>query len=136
VITFLLLTTCLVPGRERALRISFVLLGAGVSATTLLKFINNSYELASQFNGPRYSYIPQLMLLWIAVSMCFTRYIPIAAAWLFVFIITYPTNFFQRHRDDKQWSSYTADIGMRPVTIPIYPNGWFVTVPMQKPVAR
>ena len=131
-ISFVLLSVCLIPARGRPLRLSCLLLGIGVLAATVLKFINLSHAFDYEQNGQRYNYIPDLMLLWIAVSMCFTRFMPIAAVWLLIFTLTYPSTSFQRQRNDEHWSSYSAQIGVRPVTIPIDPKGWSVTVPCLK----
>lgn len=131
-LSIILLSVCLIPARERPLRLSFLFLGIAVLAATVLKFMNRSHAFDLENNGQRYNYIPETLLLWIAVSMCFTKLMPIAAIWILIFTLTYPSTSFQRLRNDEQWSSYSAQIGVRPVTIPINPKGWSVTVPCLK----
>ena len=120
--------------KQRLPRIGLLILAAAIFWTTFIKFLNMGWATAFDVpeNGARYFYLPQLVLLWCALSLCFSGAIGafVGAIWLAVASLFYPHAFFKKAPlIDQHWNRFAPEIGKRTVIIPINPNGWSITVP-------
>jgi len=116
--------TALVP---YCVGVQFILLLA-----VMLKFKASPLDLFMFENGPRYFYIPFVLLAWALIAL-----IGSAAAWvryatraaLFLAVVSSLTSHFQGAPFvDYQWSYRCQSIGVKDVVIPLNPNGWKMTV--------
>ncbi|MGA8612463.1 MAG: hypothetical protein WB760_12215 [Xanthobacteraceae bacterium] len=116
----------------RWVRLCLLYLASAIIISAALKFRQDSYAFDSPEDGPRYFYIPQLVIVWCAISLCFSRRagIIVGIAALVTLALTYPHEFFKRPQlPDELWAEHVKNIGKMLVVIPVNPPGWSVTVP-------
>jgi hypothetical protein len=120
----------------RRLRLGILFLAAAVVITTIGKFRYYSHAFDTPYNGPRYFFIPQLALIWCAISLWFSGNFPklITTAALAVFLSLYPADYFWRTAlPDQHWATYAEQVGKLDLVVPINPAGWSMNVPAKRP---
>lgn len=95
---------------------------------TFYKFISNPEILTIPSNGPRYFYIPYLMLTWSLIAWQ-GKY----AQWkniflLLILISSFKNEFRSQAFIDYNWQSYSDRIDQENLAIPINPEGWSIDV--------
>ena len=116
----------------RWVRLWLLYLGGAILVSAAFKFRQDAYAFDLPENGPRYFYIPQLVVVWCAISLCFSRIAGTAVgiAALVTLALSYPQEFFKRPKlPDEHWAEHVENIGKMLVVIPVNPPGWSVTVP-------
>jgi peptidoglycan/LPS O-acetylase OafA/YrhL len=116
----------------RWVRLCLLYLAGAIIISAAFKFRQDSHAFDFPADGPRYFYVPQLVLVWCAISLCFSRSAGIisGAAALVTLALTYPHEFFSRPQlPDEHWAEHVKNIGKMLVVIPVNPPGWSVTVP-------
>ena len=110
----------------------FIFFFIGINLTFILatfyRFIGNPELLIIPSNGPRYFYIPYLMLTWSFIAWQ-GKY----ASWKSIFLIlilisSFNNKFNSKALTDYNWQSYSDRIGRENLSIPINPEGWIVNL--------
>ena len=130
-----LIIASLVVVEGRLFRIGILLFALVVIIGTIAKFRYYPHAFDSPYAGQRYFYIPQLVLLWCAISLCFSGSHPrlIAIAALVIFFSLYRAEYFWKSPlPDQHWATYAEHIGKQDLTVPVNP-GWSMRVPANPP---
>jgi hypothetical protein len=126
--------TSLVVRDGRLFRIGILFFALVVIVGTIWKFRYYPNVFDSPYNGPRYFYIPQLALIWCAISLWFSGDCPrlIATATLAIFFSLYSADYFWRGAwPDQHWAAYAEQVGKQDLTAPINP-GWSMKIPANR----
>ena len=118
--------------RNRLPRIALLVLAVAVLLGALVKFSHFESAFDVPANGPRYFYIPQLVLFWCSLSLCFSGATATFAGvtWLTIAVLFYPHSSFKKAPlIDEHWDRFASEIGKTTLVIPINPSGWTITVP-------
>lgn len=92
------------------------------------RFIGNPEILVVPSNGPRYFYIPYLMLTWCLIAWQ-GKYAKFKSGLLiFILISSLNNKFHSQAFIDYNWQSYSDRIGKESLAIPINPEGWIVNL--------
>ena len=92
------------------------------------RFIGNPEILIVPSNGPRYFYIPYLMLTWSLIAWQ-GKYAKWKKGLLILILISSLNNKFHSQAFiDYDWKSYSDRIGKESLAIPINPEGWIVNL--------
>jgi hypothetical protein len=116
----------------RWVRLWLLYLGGAILISAAFKFRQDGYAFDFPEDGPRYFYIPQLVIVWCAIFLCLsgTAGIVVGTAALATLALSYPHEFFKRPQlPDEHWAEHVKNIGKMLVVIPVNPPGWSVTVP-------
>jgi hypothetical protein len=104
---------------------------------TLYKFRDSPEILIPQGGGPRYFYIPYVMLTWSLIYLLNNNIKwkkPIIVALLFILISSLTSHFHSKPFVDYQWYLYSQAIGKQDIVVPINPKGWQIFVKAKAPV--
>lgn len=130
---FLLLSFSLGEKKRLFLISTYLYFGIAVAVSSFYKFKGNPLALVPLENGPRYFYVPYVMLTWSLIS-CLSLHEKwkkvTVLSLLFLILISSLSSGFRSHPyKDYNWGFYSEKIGEgQKVHIPINPQGWFVTI--------
>jgi hypothetical protein len=120
---------------DRRFRLGLIWAAFAILAATAFKFRHDPHVFDYAHWSPRYFYPFQVCIWWCAISLLFVERARAAGAmWLTYSIAAYPPGYFERGPlKDVNWSEAVRDLGDRPLSIPINPDGWKVEIPAAKP---
>jgi hypothetical protein len=135
-LTFLFIVSCfwfIFFAYQKKYRFPFYCINIGLVflLATLYKFRGNPEVLIPPENGPRYFYIPYVMLTWSLIFLLKNnnkQKKPIIIVLTFIFISSLTSHFRSKPFVDYQWSLYSQSIGKQNVVIPINPKGWHIPI--------
>ena len=122
------------PGRE--LRLQLIGFAGLLLLATAWKARVDPTGFEDPVNLSRYFYVPQVILIWCAISLTLSSVVGavIGSLWFTLSIWTYPTQwFFAALKPDMHWPQQILDLGKRDLVIPISPNpDWTVRIPVNQ----
>jgi hypothetical protein len=101
---------------------------------TLYRFKHNPEVLIPPGNGPRYFYIPYVMLTWSLIFLMGNNNKwnkPIMIALICIVVSSLTSHFHSKPFVDHQWQAYSQLIGKKDIVIPINPPGWQIPIKAQ-----
>jgi len=101
--------------------------------STFYKFKLNPEILIPFGNGPRYFYIPYLMLAWSLILLLaenkMWKKLTASIALIFILFSSLTSDFKTKEYTDYKWYEHSQSIGKKEITIPINPSGWHMEIP-------
>ena len=114
--------------KKTFLRFFFISISCIFVLAAFYRFIGNPEILVVPSNGPRYFYIPYLMLTWCLIAWQ-GKYAKFKSGLLiFILISSLNNKFHSQAFIDYNWQSYSDRIGQENLAIPINPEGWSIDV--------
>lgn len=124
----------IVPGRE--LRVQLISFAGLLLLAAAWKARIDPTGFEDPMSLSRYFYVPQVILIWCAISLIFSGAVGavIGLLWSALSLWTYPTQwFFAAEKPDMHWPQQIRDLGRKDLAIPISPNpDWTVRIPAKR----
>lgn len=132
-LALLAVSCCVQTGREQ--RLGMIAFSGFLTLALFMKCLTLPDGLLDlPGSGPRYFYVPHVILLWCAISLLFSGPIGMITAtiWIALMVMLVPKHFTRAPRADLAWREYAKKIGREDVVIPIHPPGWKISVPARR----
>ncbi len=121
---------------KTGIKMATVCIGYGVVvlAAILYKCKVDPLILVPAGNGPRYFYIPCVMITW-SLILCMKQEVKwkrtlTKSLLILILISSLSSGFHSKPLNDYAWASYSKLIGSKnDLTIPINPKGWYIKIP-------